>query len=46
VSIVFVFGFSRSAWIGVLTITPAVLVTGLLLWLYALQRGHGDDRGR
>jgi hypothetical protein len=46
VSVVFVLGFSRSAWIGVLTITPAVLVTGLLLWLYALQRGKGDDRGR
>ncbi|MDQ1481267.1 MAG: hypothetical protein QOI44_2128 [Actinomycetota bacterium] len=45
-SIVFLLGFSRSAWIGVLTITPALLVTGLLLWLYAMQRGQGGDRGR
>jgi hypothetical protein len=35
VSVIFVLGLSESAWTGLLTVTPAVLVAALLLWFYA-----------
>jgi hypothetical protein len=34
VSVPFVLGLSESAWTGLLTITPVVLVTALLLWIF------------
>jgi hypothetical protein len=38
VSEIFVVGLSKSAWTGLLTITPMVLVAALLLWLFAMGR--------
>jgi hypothetical protein len=37
---IFVVGLSTSAWTGLLTITPVVLVAALLLWLFASGKGR------
>jgi hypothetical protein len=36
----FVVGLGQSAWVGVLTVTPILVVVGVLLWLYAAWRSE------
>lgn len=41
---IFVLGLSKSAWTGLLTTTPVVLVALLLLWLFAIRAVRDDDQ--
>jgi hypothetical protein len=34
-SVIFVVGLGKSAWTGILTIAPVVVVAALLLWFFA-----------
>lgn len=34
-TVAFVLGLSESAWTGLLSVTPVVLVAALLVWFYA-----------
>jgi hypothetical protein len=36
----FLVGLSQSAWVGVLTVTPILVVVGVLVWLYAAGRSE------
>ncbi|MDQ1381457.1 MAG: hypothetical protein QOJ71_2176 [Actinomycetota bacterium] len=41
-SVSFVLGISESAWTGLLTVTPVVLVAALLVWFYATVHSSGE----
>jgi nucleoside recognition membrane protein YjiH len=38
VSTILVLGMSESAWIGLLTVTPVVIVAALLIWFFATRQ--------